>query len=116
MTNVRESSTTAWLETIRGFFIPDDEIENEVNKVNTDKGYQEWKKTNADIIDEKAIVNLEKMVEHNDRQKQGEKQFRKINGSNNIRYLNPSQTEIINLDDKVKKLENAGKKGQSRGA
>ena len=55
MTKVRESSTTAWLATIRGFFVSDEEIENESNN---DKGYQDWKKANADIIDEKAIANL----------------------------------------------------------
>ena len=69
MTNVRESSTTAWLETIRGFFIPDDEIEN---KDENDKGYQEWKKANADIIKENEIKNLEIMLKHNDRKRRKE--------------------------------------------
>ena len=65
MTKIRERNT-AWLETIRGFFIPDDEIEN---KDENDKGYQEWKKANADSIDEKAIANLEKMLEHKDKKR-----------------------------------------------
>ena len=69
MTKVGESSTTAWLETIRGFFISDEEIENEDNIDNKANGYQEWKKANADIIDEKAITNLEKMLEHKDKKK-----------------------------------------------
>jgi len=69
MTKVRESSTTAWLATIRGFFVSDEEIENESNN---DKGYQDWKKANADIIDEKAIANLEKMLEHKDRKRKKE--------------------------------------------
>lgn len=65
MTKIRERNT-AWLETIRNFFISDEQIENEDNN---DKGYQEWKKANADIIDEKAITNLEKMLEHKDKKK-----------------------------------------------
>ena len=69
MTKVRESSTTAWLATIRGFFVSDEEIENESNN---DKGYQDWKKANADIIDEKAITNLEKMLEHKDKKRRKE--------------------------------------------
>ena len=72
MTKVGESSTTAWLETIRGFFISDEEIENEDNIDNKDNGYQEWKKANADIIDEKAITNLEKMLEHKDKKRRKE--------------------------------------------
>ena len=71
MTNVRERNT-AWYETIRNFFISDEEIENEDNMVNTDKGYQEWKKANADIINEKAITNLEKMLEHKDKKRRKE--------------------------------------------
>ena len=65
MTRIRERNT-AWYETIRSFFISDDEIKNESSN---DKGYQEWKKANADIIDEKAIENLEKMIEHKDKKK-----------------------------------------------
>ena len=65
MTKIRDRRT-AWLETIRNFFISDDEIKNESSN---DKGYQEWKKANADIIDEKAIENLEKMIEHKDKKK-----------------------------------------------
>ena len=65
MTKIRERNT-AWYETIRSFFISDDEIKNESSN---DKGYQEWKKANADIIDEKAIENLEKMIEHKDKKK-----------------------------------------------
>ena len=65
MTKVREKNT-AWYETIRNFFISDDEIEN---RDENDKGYQEWKKANADIIDKKAIENLEKMLEHKDKKK-----------------------------------------------
>ena len=60
---------TAWLKTIRDFFISDEQIENEDNN---DKGYQEWKKANADIIDEKAITNLEKMLEHKDKKRRKE--------------------------------------------
>lgn len=65
MTKIRDRRT-AWLETIRGFFIPDEEIENESNN---DKGYKEWKKANAESIDEKAVANLEKMLEHKDKKK-----------------------------------------------
>lgn len=65
MTKIRERNT-AWYETIRNFFISDEEIENEDNN---DKGYKEWKKANADSIDEKAIANLEKMLEHKDKKK-----------------------------------------------
>ena len=68
MTKIRERNT-AWLETIRNFFISDEQIENEDNN---DKGYQEWKKANADIIDEKAITNLEKMLEHKDKKRRKE--------------------------------------------
>ena len=65
---VRERNT-AWLKTIRDFFISDEQIENEDNN---DKGYQEWKKANADIIDEKAIANLEEMLKHKDRKRRKE--------------------------------------------
>ena len=65
MTKIRDRRT-AWLETIRNFFISDEEMENEDNN---DEGYKEWKKANADIIDEKAIENLEKMIEHKDKKK-----------------------------------------------
>ena len=68
MTKIRERNT-AWLETIRNFFISDEQIENEDNN---DKGYQEWKKANADSIDEKAITNLEKMLEHKDKKRRKE--------------------------------------------
>ena len=68
MTKIRERNT-AWYETIRSFFISDDEIKNESSN---DKGYQEWKKANADIIDEKAITNLEKMLEHKDKKRRKE--------------------------------------------
>ena len=68
MTKINERKT-AWLETIRSFFISDEEIEN---KDENDKDYQEWKKANADIIDEKAIANLEKMLEHKDRKRKKE--------------------------------------------
>lgn len=68
MTKIRERNT-AWLETISNFFISDEQIENEDNN---DKGYQEWKKANADIIDEKAITNLEKMLEHKDKKRRKE--------------------------------------------
>ena len=65
MTKINERKT-AWLETIRSFFISDEDIENEDNN---DKGYQEWKRVNADLIDEKAIANLEKMLEHKDKKR-----------------------------------------------
>ena len=65
MTKIRDRRT-AWLETIRSFFIPDEEIENESNN---DKSYKDWKKANADSIDEKAVANLEKMLEHKDKKK-----------------------------------------------
>ena len=65
MTKIRDRRT-AWLETIRGFFISDEEIENESSK---DKGFNEWKKANANNIDEKAVANLEKMLEHKDKKK-----------------------------------------------
>ena len=65
---VRERNT-AWLETIRNFFISDEEIENEDNMLDTDKGYQDWKKANADIINENEIKNLEKMLEHKDKKR-----------------------------------------------
>lgn len=64
MEKVREKNT-AWLETIRNFFKEDcKDVENE-----NDSGYQEWKRENADIIDETRIKNLEKMMEHKDRRK-----------------------------------------------
>ena len=65
MTKIRDRRT-AWLETIRNFFISDEEMENEDNN---DEGYKEWKKANADSIDEKAIANLEKMLEHKDKKR-----------------------------------------------
>ena len=68
---VRERNT-AWLETIRNFFISDEEIENEDNMLDTDKGYQDWKKANADIINENEIKNLEKMLEHKDKKRRKE--------------------------------------------
>ena len=84
MTKIRERNT-AWLETIRNFFISDEQIENEDNN---DKGYQEWKKANADIIDEKAITNLEKMLEHKDKNK------RKLARTSVV-----EKTESVNVED-----------------
>ena len=84
MTKIRERNT-AWLETIRNFFISDEQIENEDNN---DKGYQEWKKANADIIDEKSIANLEKMLEHKDKNK------RKLARTSVV-----EKTESVNVED-----------------
>ena len=84
MTRIRERNT-AWYETIRSFFISDDEIKNESSN---DKGYQEWKKANADIIDEKAITNLEKMLEHKDKNK------RKLARTSVV-----EKTESVNVED-----------------
>ena len=58
MEKIREKNT-AWLETIRSFFVSEEDSEDEKNN-----GYEEWKRANADIIDQKAIANLEKMLEH----------------------------------------------------
>ena len=95
MTKVREKNT-AWYETIRNFFISDEEIEN---KDENDKDYQEWKKANADIIDEKAIVNLEKMLEHKDKKKRK---------SSKTSVVEKAQTEAIKMD---KNKENVQEKG-----
>ncbi len=84
MTRIRERNT-AWYETIRSFFISDDEIKNESSN---DKGYQEWKKANADIIDEKSIANLEKMLEHKDKNK------RKLARTSVV-----EKTESVNVED-----------------
>ena len=62
MTKIREKNTN-WYATILGFF-RDEDTENE-----QDSGYEEWKKENADIINLKEIANLEKMLEHKDRNK-----------------------------------------------
>ena len=63
MTKIREKNTN-WYATILGFF-RDEDTENE-----QDSGYEEWKKENADIINSKEIANLEKMLEHKDRNKE----------------------------------------------
>ena len=76
MTKIREKNTN-WYATILGFF-RDEDTENE-----QDSGYEEWKKENADIINLKEIANLEKMLEHKDRNKSKNKEykFEYVNGS-----------------------------------
>ena len=95
MTKVREKNT-AWLETIRNFFISDEEIEN---KDENDKGYQEWKKANADIIDEKAIANLEKMLEHKDKKKRK---------SSKTSVVEKAQTEAIKMNKNKGNIQENG--------
>ena len=87
---VREINT-AWLKTIRDFFISDEQIENEDNN---DKGYQEWKKANADIIDEKAITNLEKMLEHKDKKR------RKISKDSVVEKTEATQVRTTSKENK----------------
>ena len=41
-------------------------------------GYEEWKKANADIIKSKEIENLEKMLEHKDRNKSKREHKREV--------------------------------------
>ncbi len=95
MTKVREKNT-AWLETIRNFFISDEEIEN---KDENDKGYQEWKKANADSIDEKAIANLEKMLEHKDKKKRK---------SSKTSVVEKAQTEAIKMNKNKGNIQEKG--------
>lgn len=92
MTKVREKNT-AWYETIRNFFISDEEIEN---KDENDKGYQEWKKANADIIDKKAIENLEKMLEHKDKKKRK---------STNTSVVEKAETEAVEIGGNEEKVQ-----------
>lgn len=80
------------------------------------KEFLEWKKANK--VTDKNIIDLEKIVPPYDRQKQGNKKVRKnsVNESNNIRNIKSAQTEILDFDAEVEKLDKAGQEDQSRGA
>lgn len=90
MTKIREKNTN-WYATILGFF-RDEDTENE-----QDSGYEEWKKENADIINSKKIANLEKMLEHKDRNKsrnkRKEQKEKVINNSKEVDIQNLSTTK-----------------------
>ena len=85
MTKIREKNTN-WYATILGFF-RDEDTENE-----QDSGYEEWKKENADIINSKDIANLEKMLEHKDRNKSKNKRKEQKE-----KVINPEEVDIQNL-------------------
>lgn len=85
MTKIREKNTN-WHATILGFF-RDEDTENE-----QDSGYEEWKKENADIINLKEIANLEKMLEHKDRNKSKNKRKEQKE-----KVINPEEVDIQNL-------------------
>lgn len=86
MTKIREKNTN-WYATILGFF-RDEDTENE-----QDSGYEEWKKENADIINSKEIANLEKMLEHKDRNKSKKRKEQK----EKEKVINPEEVDIQNL-------------------
>ena len=83
MTKIRKKNTN-WYATILGFF-RDEDTENE-----QDSGYEEWKKENADIINSKEIANLEKMLEHKDRNKSKNKRKEE-------KVINSEEVDIQNL-------------------
>ena len=85
MTKIREKNTN-WYATILGFF-RDEDTENE-----QDSGYGEWKNENADIINLKEIANLEKMLEHKDRNKSKNKRKEQKE-----KVINPEEVDIQNL-------------------
>lgn len=92
MEKIREKNT-AWLETIRSFFAPEENVEDEKNN-----GYEEWKRANADIIDQKAIANLEKMIE---------RQVKK-SGKPKIQSRNGNNTKSVQSQNNNKEVRNRG--------
>ena len=100
MEKIREKNT-AWLETIRSFFVSEEDSEDEKNN-----GYEEWKRANADIIDQKAIANLEKMIE---------RQVKK-SGKTKIQSRNGNNTESVQSQNNDTEVRNQGKQqgGQER--
>ena len=75
MTKIREKNTN-WYATILGF------LEMKIQKMNKIVDTKNGKKENADIINLKEIANLEKMLEHKDRNKSKNKKKRTERESN----------------------------------
>lgn len=100
MEKIREKNT-AWLETIRSFFAPEENVEEENNK-----GYEEWKRANADVINQKAISNLEKMIERQVK-KSGKPKIQSRNGNNmkSVQSQNNDKEVVINRENQPGGLE-----------
>lgn len=98
MEKIREKNT-AWLETIRSFLAPEENIEDEKNS-----GYEEWKRANADIIDQKAIANLEKMMERQVK-KNGKPKIQSKDGNSTRTAQQPNNKEVKNQGRQQRGLE-----------
>lgn len=81
MEKIREKNT-AWLETIRNFFASNDEKDDKESE------YENWKKENADLINQTYIKNLEKMMEHKEIRKRKPKDAPVMQQENVISDIN----------------------------